>query len=146
MLSRDARYPVARLPSTVGAVTSGTDMRVQFLSHPEMLSRAIDRLGIRIQAGKIIRQHNDVVLIAERGMRRYNLHRRVHPRSRSKQGQLFFQVTPLLSGKVRDGTVHRAPGLRRVAHATRSIEATSFLQGGGRVCHTKDCKAQYGSE
>jgi F-type H+/Na+-transporting ATPase subunit beta len=97
MLSRDARHPIARLPSTVGAVTGGADMREELLTHSEVFSRADDGFGIGIKTGEIIRQRGDGVLIAEGGMRRHDLHRRIHTCSRSKHGQLFFQVAPLLT-------------------------------------------------
>ena len=49
MLSGNARHSIGRLASTIDTVTSGTNMRVQFLSDTEMLSRALSRAGVRIQ-------------------------------------------------------------------------------------------------
>ena len=78
MLSGYARHSIAPLTSAIGAVTSSADVRVQFLSHAEVLARALNRIRIRIQTRKIARKRDDVMLVAERLMRRYYLHCRVY--------------------------------------------------------------------
>lgn len=90
MLSGYAWYSIARLASTIDTVTSGTDVRVYFLAYSQMLSRAFDRIWVRIQPGKIVRQRDDVILVAERRMRRNDLHRRIYTCSRSERGKLLF--------------------------------------------------------
>lgn len=48
MLSSYARHMIALLTATVGAVTSSTDVRVQFLTYTEMLPRALHWTRVRI--------------------------------------------------------------------------------------------------
>ena len=51
-------------------MTRSAAVRVQCLSYTQMLSRAINRTRIRIEARKIVRKRDDVVFMAEGRMQR----------------------------------------------------------------------------
>ena len=139
MLSGYAWCSVALLTSAIDTVTSGTDVRVQLLSYTEVLARATHWIRVRIHTRKIVSQRDDVILIAERRMRRHDLHCRIYTRSRSEHGHLLFQITLLLAGKVRDVTIRRAPGVGLVADHARSVEPVSVRRCGCRLRYTTDC-------
>lgn len=139
MLSGYAWYSVTRLTSAIDTVTSGTDVRVQLLSYTEVLARATHWIRVRIQIREILSQRHDVILIDERRMRRHDLHCRIYTRSRSEHGQLLFQITLLLAGKVRDVTIRRTPGVGLMADHARSVEPVSVRRRGCRVRYTPDC-------
>lgn len=142
VLPRYARHSIGRFPLTGDAVAIGTNVRVQLLSHAQMLSRAFNRIGVRIQSGEIVCQRDDVILAADRGMRCHYLHGGIHPRSRSEHGQLSFQIALYLACEVRDGAVQRAPGIRLMANYARPIESAAVRWSRRRLRHAKHCQGQ----
>lgn len=136
-------HSISRLASTIGTMTSGTNVRKQLLSYTEMLARPNHGIGVRNQTRKITRQGNDVMLVTERRMRRHHLHCRILACSRSEHGQLLFQVAPLLAGKVRDGAIRRTPGIRLMTNYARRVETASARVCGCRLRRAKDCQGQH---
>ena len=137
MLSGNTWHSVFLLTSTIDTMTSGTNVRVQLLSNREMLPRPLHRIRVRFQTRKIARQRNDVLLVSKYRMHQ---HCRIFAWSRSEQGQPFFQVVPLLAGKVRDGAIRRTPGIRLMTDFAKRVEMASVQFGGCRLRYAKDRK------
>ena len=125
MLSRYAGHSVACLATAAVAVTGSANVRVQFLTETQMISRAGNRLRIRIQTRQIVRNCGDVSLVAECRMCGDNLHCRIFTCPGAEQGQLLFQVTLLLAGQARNCTIRRAPRARLMANHARRVQTAS---------------------